>query len=319
MIHNYFFGRDDHENPLRRDAKFYYVSNGRLKAVVGDRCGGRLYLGFELEVDKFPSHSKAVEASDVVDAILGEYGFVCKSDGSLSHDGDGQVTGFEIVSDPMTLGALALIRPKIEAVLAEIDRLGGKSHHSPNAGLHIHTSRVAYGNDDDAKFLAFGKVMELTERYQAEFSAIARRDLAAEFYTQPTGYGHKVTDSSRAVRRKAKAILEGQGAWGVSPLDPVGTAPHALSEHDSRRYHVWNFQNKPTVECRAFKGTLKAATLFATFAFVDGLVRYATTHTTPEVHAVSFADLIAWVGNDDLTAYWATRRSQTYRYTPYAA
>lgn len=310
-IRNYFFGRS-HDDPLRQSARFWYAAGQRLKGVSADRAGSRLYLGFELEVDSFRTHSEAVEASDVVDNVLGEYGFVCKSDGSLSHDSRDNVTGFEIVSDPMTLGALMLIRPKIEAVLAELDRRGGKSHNSPRCGLHVHSSRAAYGNDNDAKFLAFGKLMELTEHFQAEFSSIARRDLACTNWCKPTGYGHSLTDGSRAVRRKAKAVLSRQHAYYPGTDTFVST-------HDDQRYHVWNFQNKPTVECRAFKGTLKAETLFATFAFIDGLVRFCTLKTTPEVHDVTFADLIAWIGNADLTAYWADRASQTSRYTPYAA
>lgn len=93
---NYHQGRSSSDT-TRRGAKFWYVSNGRLKGVSADRCGGRLYLGVELEVDGFSSDSRAVNVTNKVDEILGQYA-VCVYDGSLCN-------GFEIVFDPMTLGA----------------------------------------------------------------------------------------------------------------------------------------------------------------------------------------------------------------------
>ena len=275
--------------------KFHYVSNGRMKAVPADRCGGRLYLGVELEVDGFRTDAYAVECTEYVDSVLGEYA-ICMYDGSLYN-------GFEIVFDPMTLKAFAMIRPLVEQVMAELQARGGHSHDSQHCGLHVHTSRVAWGNDDHARSLAFGKAMELTERYQAELSAIARRDVTASQWCRPNGYNHSTTDSSRAVCRKANNVTVMQG-FGC---------------HDGRRYHVWNFQNRSTVECRAFKGTLKAETFYATLAFVDGLVRYCTLKTTPEVHNVTFAELIDWINDTDLSSYWTTRRSYVRIYTPHIA
>lgn len=274
---------------------FHYASNGRMKSVPADRCGCRLYLGVELEVDGFNSDDYAVECTDYVDSVLGEYA-VCMYDGSLRN-------GFEIVFDPLTLKAFALIRPLIVTVMDELDRRGGESHSSTHCGLHVHSSRCAWGNDDHTRSLAFGKAMELTERFQTQLSAIARRDITASQWCQPTGYNHGVADSSNAIRRKANAVTTAQG----------------FNVHDGRRYRVWNFQNRATVECRAFKGTLKPETFFATLAFVDGLVRYCTLHTTPEVHAVTFAGLIDWINDPDLTSYWATRQTCCGRYTPHIA
>lgn len=294
MRHEYHDDRN-RSCATRYNAKFWYVSNGRLKSVPASQAGNRLYLGVELEVDDFRSDSYAVECTDYVDSVLGEYAR-CVYAGSLHN-------GFEIVFDPMTFKAFALIRPLIEQVMAELDRRGGHSHDSSRCGLHVHTSRVFWGNDDRARSLAFGKAMEITERFQSEFSAIARRDITDSQWCQPTGYGHSTTDSSRAVRRKANRITDGQG----------------IGCHDGRRYRVWNFQNTSTVECRAFKGTLKPDTFFATIAFVDGLVRFCTKSTSTEVHEVNFSELLAWIGDNTLSTYWAGRRAYMHRYTPYAA
>lgn len=302
---NYHQGRSSSDT-TRRGAKFWYVSNGRLKGVSADRCGGRLYLGVELEVDGFASDSRAVNVTDKVDEILGQYA-VCVYDGSLCN-------GFEIVFDPMTLGAFTLIRPLVEQVMQYISDNGGHGHDSSNCGLHVHVSRAALGTTDDAKNLACGKLLELTERYQQQISAIARRDVAYSSWCHPTGYGHSTTDSSRAVRRKASIVQSSQG----------------IGCHDGRRYHVWNFQNTNTIECRAFRSTLKASTFYATLAFVDTLVRFCTLKTTPEVHAVdSLKVVITWGMSNatehvreslaDLASYWNACADRASRYTAYAA
>ena len=261
-----------------------------------------MYLGVELEVDGFSSDSRAVNVTDKVDEILGQYA-VCVSDGSLCN-------GFEIVFDPMTLGAFTLIRPLVEQVMEYISDQGGHGHDSNNCGLHVHVSRAALGTTDEAKRLACGKLLELTERYQAEVSAIARRDIAYSTWCYPTGYGYSTTDSSRAVRRKAGRIQDSQG----------------IGCHDGRRYHVWNFQNTNTIECRAFKSTLKASTFYATLAFVEALVRFCTLKTTPEVHEVdSLRRIISWGHEtatentrqsfENLVDYWLMRAGSVGRYT----
>ena len=295
MIVGYHSGRES-ANPTRRNSKFWYASNGRLKGVPASEAGRRMYSGLEWEVAMFPSCEVAEACSDYVDSVLGQYA-VCMHDGSLRN-------GFEIVFDPMTERAFALIRPLIEQVAAEIERRGGKAHDTTCCGLHVHLSRCAFGNDEHAQMLAFGKMLELTERFQSAVSAIARRDITTCQWCLPTGYGHALTDGSRAIVRKAKRIQDSQG----------------LGFHDGRRYRVWNFQNRPTVECRAFKGTLNVGTMFATIAFVNGIARYCMQHTTPDVHALqNFNDLIAWIGSDDLTTYWANVQSRRGSYRMYAA
>lgn len=308
IINGYHNGRTS-TNPTRRGAKFWYVSNGRLKAVSADRCGGRLYLGVELEVAEFPTETKRQAALTKVYELLGQYINVC-SDASLS-------MGFEIVFDPITLGAFQLIRPLVEQAMQAIADNGGKGHdtHRCEAGLHVHVSRIAFGTTQDARDLALGKVFELTERLQSSFSAIARRDIAYCTWCAPTGYGHKVTDSSRQVRAKSRRVQDGQG----------------YDCHDGGRYHVWNCQNTTTIECRAFRSTLKASTFYATLAFVDSLVRFCTLKTTPEVHAVNtMTELVCWARDvavtestrepiNDLVNYWADRVNHYNEYTAYNA
>ena len=120
-------------------------------------------------------------------------------------------------------------------------------------------------------------------------------------YAGPVRYGHAISDGSRAIIRKAVAVQERQG----------------LGVHTNARYAALNLQNPSTIEFRFPKGTLKPETFFATLAFVDGIVRFAKQHTTPEIKDFTFEQIIQWIGDDDLTAYWETRRRYTSRFTPY--
>ena len=181
--------------------------------------------------------------------------------------------------------------------------MGARAHDTDTCGLHVHVSRAALGNDDEAKRLCIAKIFELVERFQQHLSCFARRDITASRWCQPTEYGHSTSDGSRALRRKAATVQDRQG----------------FDVHDGRRYRAVNLQNPSTIEFRLFKGTLKPDTFYATIALVDGIVRWCKQHTTPEVHTLTWDGLLAWINDDTLTAYWNTRKQYLHRYTAYAA
>ena len=185
----------------------------------------------------------------------------------------------------------------------KLEQLGGQAHDTNTCGLHVHVSRAALGNTDDAKALCIAKMCEFVERFQQELSCFARRDIASSYWCSPTGYGHSVTDGSRALRRKANNLQSRQG----------------IGVHDSNRYHAINLQNRSTVEFRIFRGTLKPETFYATLTLVDGIVRWCKQHTTPEIHTLTWDGFIAWVNDETLTGYWETRRRYVHRFQAHAA
>ena len=272
------------------DFAFWHFTRAGLRT---HDAGQALHLGLELEVDGFDYGPGIDHAREYLTDNYASHGY-CKhtSDGSLNH-------GFEIVTAPMTLSAHRAVNWK--PLLDNIASHGGKSHDTRTCGIHVHVSRSALGADAEAKTLCIAKLLELVERFQAECSCLARRNIATCQWCSPTGYGHSLTDGSRAMRRKATRIQNEQG-FGV---------------HNGERYHAINLQNTNTIEFRIFKGSLEADTVYATLAFVDGIVRYCKQHTTPEVHNATFGDIIDWIADDTLTAYWATRRGQVSRYTAY--
>lgn len=254
-----------------------------LRAYTREQAGNAQFLGFELEVDKFPSR----RASDTALTWVAE-NFRAQKYCRLDSDGSLHTYGWELVSAPMTLDAHRAAH--WETALAKIEECGGRSHDAGTCGLHVHVSRAALGNDDRAKQLALGKIMEMLERFQVEFEKLGRRRFGG--WADETGYGHSLTDGSRAIRRKSARIQDEQG----------------IDVHDTRRYKALNLQNRSTVEFRFPNGTLKPDTLYATLALIDGLVRFCKTHTTPDIHSTTFDSFIAWVNDEKLTAYWAERR-----------
>lgn len=288
-INGYHNGRD-YADTTYTDMPFFRANKrGIRRPIPASDAGNTLYLGTEVEVDDFASGDGRAAALAATQAYVDEHLCHIERDGSLNN-------GFEIVSAPMTLGA-----HKATAwgdMFNAISANGGKSHETRTCGLHVHVSRAALGNDDRAKTLAIGKILEMVERFQPELSALARRNIATSQWCMPTNYGHSVTDGSRAIRRKSTAVQNYQG----------------IDCHTGRRYHAVNLQNRNTIEFRIFKGTLNPDTYYATLALVDGIVRYCKTHTTPDIHATTFDSFIAWVGDEKLTAYWSDRRSQVYRY-----
>ncbi len=288
-----------HDNRSRTDTAYSDLQffrtdrRGRVKAVSAENAGNVLYMGVEVENDHYPTYRDLEAAVTYVRENFAQYARV-ESDGSLDN-------GFEIVSAPMTLAAHKAT--DWSGLFAKLVEMGARAHDTDTCGLHVHVSRAALGNDDEAKRLCIAKIFELVERFQQHLSCFARRDITASQWCRPTEYGHSTSDGSRALRRKAATVQDRQG----------------FDVHDCRRYRAINLQNPSTIEFRLFKGTLKPDTFYATIALVDGIVRWCKQHTTPEVHTLTWDGLLAWINDDTLTAYWNTRKQYLHRYTAYAA
>ena len=288
---NYHDNRS-HTDTTYSDLQFYRTDRrNRVKAVEPANAGNTLYLGVEVENDHYPTHSDLEAAVAFVRENFSQYARV-ESDGSLHN-------GFEIVSAPMTLAAHKAT--EWTGLFAKLDGFGARAHDTNTCGLHVHVSRAALGNDDEAKRLCIAKIMEIMERFRQQFSCFARREITTSQWCQPTGYGHSTTDGSRALKRKAAAIQDSQG----------------FNVHDGRRYHALNLQNPSTIEFRLFKGTLKPDTFYATITLVDGLVRWCKQHTTPEAHTVTWEGLLAWINDETLTTYWNERKQYLDRFSAY--
>lgn len=284
---SYHSNRSSRSNTQYDDLSFWHTD--RHNNVVAHDAGSALHLGWENETDNYDDYSKRSES---IQYLLDNYRGKAKptDDGSLHN-------GYEIVSAPMTLSAHKATDWK--ALFDKVEECGGHSHDTQTCGLHVHVSRAALGNDDKAKALCIGKIATLLKKFQSNFACIARRSPCGWAQAMPEQFVSTASDGSRATIRKANAMQDWQG----------------FRCHDTRRYFVLNLQNENTIEFRLFKGTLNAEAFYATLALVDGIVRWCKTHTTPELHATTFDEIIEWIGDETLTNYWSTRRTSLNRFS----
>ena len=141
-----------HEYGYKPEAIFY---------GQGDR-----FFGVELEIDG------GGEYTDNAESILGianrEQNLIyCKHDGSLDD-------GFEIVTHPMSLD-FQLHKMPWQAVLQRAIAMGYLSHQAGTCGLHVHVSRDAFGDTDDAQDKAIARVLFFVERHWNELLRFSRR------------------------------------------------------------------------------------------------------------------------------------------------
>lgn len=216
-----------------------------------------LYFGLEIEVSG-PERYKSLIAP-VADI------FHLEHDSSIG-------SGFEMISQPMTLAYIKANYDRIKSVLDALANAGMKSHDAAHCGLHIHTSRKAY-KDINAVKRAGGIVNALRE----EMYKFARRDNSCSYCTY-TDIGDAPTDEE---------------------LDRLLSLD---------RYNAVNFTNmssdrKQTIEYRIFRGTLNATTLLASVELVNNIVKLANSSKI----AVSFGDLLE--GGDYIPKYVESRNN----------
>lgn len=189
-----------------------------------------LYLGFELEAGGASSY----DIEDIARNIKGydeyENFFTLKEDGSIPD------SGFELVTQPMTLQYHQ--QYGWNNILSDMSKEGLKSHDlgGDACGLHVHASR---------NYLTQSQwiiVDWFVSKYQSKWETIARRKEChwAKFKKQ---------EDARPVSEK----------YGKTNYD---------------RYHAVNFENYNTVEFRLFRGTLKYETLMATLELIDALINW---------------------------------------------
>lgn len=217
-----------------------------------------LYFGLEIEVSG-PERYKSLVAP-IADI------FHLEHDSSIG-------SGFEMISQPMTLGYIKANYDRIKSVLDELANAGMKSHDAAHCGLHIHTSRKAY-KDINAVKRAGGIVNALRD----EMYKFARRDNSCSYcaYTY-------ISDA------------------------PTDEELDRLLSLD--RYNAVNFTNmnggrrKQTIEYRIFRGTLNATTILASVELVNNIVKLANSSKI----AVSFGDLLE--GGDYIPKYVESRNN----------
>lgn len=225
---------------------------------------GKTFLGLELEVST--SRRTSGQAVEVAFEALGSLGYL-KEDSSVS--------GFEIVTHPMTHDYAADHFPW--HMLRELDELGCGDD---NAGIHVHVNRSAF--DSGAHIYRW---LKLIYRNESAVTAIARRKCnewaafrenerrGAKFYAKPELREKAMRDSRRGRRMAPCGCCYEDG-----PRQEIaGLYPD--------RYSAVNVQNAATFEVRVFASSLVEREVRAALDLVAASVEYTRDLTVPHILA----------------------------------
>lgn len=234
-----------------------------------------LHIGWELEVDSNHRVDRERIASGVKD-ILGDF-VTMENDGSLNY-------GFEIISQPATLGYHLSMMPKYTEACEYLTENEMLSHDSGLCGYHCHA---------DAKYLGTGfkldaaisKLLYLTEKYRTELLKFARRTQEqADSWCRSRK--QKYTTEAGWIK---KAIYENRG----------------YTSYQARYFglNLVNLDTTGTIEFRYFRGSLVPETIEASLKLVARLMEISKTVRAVDLAKMSFEDLLG----DDPTihSYWA--------------
>ena len=222
---------DYHDGPML----VYYDKDGTMEDQTGTDFKG---YGFELEVDcGGHDHDNAKKVCDMLDEEV-----YCCSDGSIDD-------GFEIISHPHTREALE--KMPMDDVLEWLRKQGYKSHDAKTCGLHIHASKLLFGEEEKDRIRNIAKIVMFYEIFWDDILKVSRR-------------------TEEQVNRWAKKYGRGK----KDTYDMVDTAIKG-GYYGGGRYFAVNLCNKHTVEFRLMRGTLKSETFWATLDFIMTTVENA--------------------------------------------
>lgn len=217
-----------------------------------------LFLGVEIEVDKGGEDDNM--AGSVVHKFNKNGQFVyCSHDGSLTD-------GFEIITQPATLGYHESIGDTYSDVFSSLIKHGYRAHNTLTAGIHVHFSRAFFAPDEESNI---SKLLYLVEKFWDDIVIFSRRD-----YQSISRYAKKLDCPTKDF---------------ISKWNKRGC-------HDSHYYAV-NISNPHTIELRMFRGTLNFKTFMAILQFVDKMATVVKKTPTENIQSVTFHDLctpLAW-------------------------
>lgn len=222
-----------------------------------------LFMGVELEIDD--GHDKYNCSRDLYDSPE----IYLKSDGSLR-------TGFEIVSHPCTL---AYHKGLWGDIINTAKEYGFKSHDARTCGLHVHMSRLYFGNDAITRNYNIGKVILLMNKHWDNMVKFSRRT------------------KDQLGRWAGRIELE------ASKYETMASFDVKVKSKNGGRYVAVNLNNSATIELRIFNGTLRKESFFATLEFCQNLADAAKKWTISELNQSTFADIVNFNETEYLKEY----------------
>ncbi len=234
---------------------------------------GLRYFGVELEVNEAGERSSNARTILELANQGGLEHLYCKHDGSLND-------GFEMVTHHMTLAYHQGHMPWADVLRAAV-QMGYLSHRASTCGLHVHVSRLAFGETEEEQDLVIARILCFFEKHWEELLKFSRRT-QRQLERWAARYGYK---------EQPKDILD-----------------HAKKGYHGGRYTSVNLTNTDTIEFRMFRGTLKYNTLIATLQLVDRVCDVALFMSDDELKNLSWTTFVSGCTAPELIQYLKERQ-----------
>ena len=236
-----------------------YALPVRCYSLTG-RDNDNRFLGSEIEVEY--GGESDMEAKFVVRHLRAKNGepFVY-----VSHDGS-LTNGFEIITQPATLGYHKSLEKEYESVFKNLIADGYRGHEGIHAGIHVHVNRKYFGDNEEQEG-AIMKLLFLIEKFWDEIIIFSRRD-----YEKSKTYMAKVEDCYS----NPKSYFDTFNKTG---------------DHGGH-YFALNISNPNTIEFRMFRSTLNINTYMCILEFVDNICKIAKTKSMNEIESMDFFSLL---------------------------
>ena len=198
------------------------------------------FFGVELETDDYPPNSRDSAAEQIFDLSSHNMPFYLNSDCSLNY-------GFEVITMPCTLDFHTTVF-NWDGLTKKLKSLGAHSFSTHTSALHIHVNQEAFGKKPS---LPIFKLVNLWEKFYAPLTKLCRtttylRERSAR------RYGYILSDVERHQEYNSSRKK-------LNLLRDTGCRMQAINVNSS----------KPTIEFRAFRGTLNPDSIRASLELVD--------------------------------------------------
>lgn len=244
-----------------------FKESGRIEFCGKEDRTESPYMGYELEIDGDFDCNRTELAERINDEF--DTFFHCEYDGSLDY-------GFEIISQPASIGYHLDSMPRYKDMFADIIKSGFTSHNARTCGLHIHLDRRYFEDKEDS---AIAKLLYIFEKHWTNLVRFSRR---------------------------RESQMEWCSRYGDKPTNIVKTSKTSRNYYG--RYYAVNLCNSHTVEIRLWRGSLNPTTFEATLKFTARLAEICKTKSAIEISRMSFEALL---GDDEtIKAYWETVKNR---------
>jgi len=237
-----------------------------------------LFLGVELEVD---SDQQSAGSKKIFSGLALHLARTNLNIERVEYTRDGSLSnkGFEMISQPKTLTAWHESRDRWEKTFKALVKCNIRGHDAVGAGFHVHVSKEAFA--DDAK--AFVRMQVILHRHFSKVLKISRRVRERlDGYAKPI---QEWIDVDKILPKQLEMLRK---------LESFNMNSHSMLANDGAL---------PTFEFRLFRSTLNIESFMATLDFVEGICRYANTHSFNECNAITWDELKAFINSADFNNY----------------